>query len=169
MAAANNHADVAATLVEAGAVSQPHMMCLWPWRFACMHKLVIHVYRMWTLEMVKATRLYIGHVWTAAVQWQKYCWITALILHVWTGTIIFWVQKIVTGSARPSCLYWATSRLITPTVLCSHSNTPVDELLGKPYQDEMLALIASYQEQTGNKNDSLVNDNDDEFEEAKQS
>ena len=29
--------------------------------------------------------------------------------------------------------------------ICSHSNTPVDELLGKPYQDEMLALIESYQ------------------------
>ncbi len=55
-------------------------------------------------------------------------------------------------------------------MLCSHSNTPVDELLGKPYQDEMLALIASYQEQTGNKDDSLANeDNDDEFEEAEQS
>lgn len=32
-------------------------------------------------------------------------------------------------------------------MLCSHSNTPVDELLGKPYQDDMLALIESYQEQ----------------------
>ncbi len=54
-------------------------------------------------------------------------------------------------------------------VLCSHSNTPVDELLGKPYQDEMLALIASYQEQTGNKDDNLANeDNDDEIEEAEQ-
>ena len=29
---------------------------------------------------------------------------------------------------------------------CSHSNTPVDEALGKPYQDEMLALISSYQQ-----------------------
>ena len=76
---------------------------------------------------------------------------------------------MVTGCARPSCLCWATSRPITPNVLCSHSNTPVDELMGKPYQDEMLALIASYQEQTGNKDDSLANeDNDDEFEEAEQ-
>ena len=31
-------------------------------------------------------------------------------------------------------------------VFCSHSQTPVDELLGKPYQDEMLALIESYQD-----------------------
>lgn len=76
----------------------------------------------------------------------------------------------MTGSASPSCLCLTTSRCISPTVLCSHSNTPVDELLGKPYQDEMLALIASYQEQTGNKDDSLANeDNDDEFEEAEQS
>ena len=60
MAAANNHANVAATLVEAGAVSQPHdMFVLMMLR---MHKLAIHVYRMWTPEMLKATRLYIGHV-----------------------------------------------------------------------------------------------------------
>lgn len=57
-----------------------------------------------------------------------------------------------------------------PACLNSHSNTPVDELLGKPYQDEMLALIASYQEPTRNKDDSLANEgNDDEFEEAEQS
>ena len=30
-------------------------------------------------------------------------------------------------------------------VQCSHSNTPVDDALGKPYQDDMLALISSYQ------------------------
>ena len=32
------------------------------------------------------------------------------------------------------------------TLQCSHSNTPVDEALGKPYQDEMLALIRNYQQ-----------------------
>lgn len=31
---------------------------------------------------------------------------------------------------------------------CSHSNTPIDEALGKPYQDEILALISSYQQQS---------------------
>lgn len=36
--------------------------------------------------------------------------------------------------------------LASQLLCCSHSNTPVDELLGKPYQDEMLALIESYQD-----------------------
>ncbi len=66
MAAANNHADVAATLVEAGAVSRQHMTCQSMLQFATMmlymQKLAFHFYRMWTPEMLKATRLYIGHV-----------------------------------------------------------------------------------------------------------
>ena len=55
-----------------------------------------------------------------------------------------------------SCFTWR--------LLCSYSNTPVDELLGKPYQDEMLALIESFQD-TKSKADIEPPDND-EFDEA---
>ena len=49
-------------------------------------------------------------------------------------------------------------------VPCSHSNTPVDELLGKPYQDEMLALIESYQDKQSNKDGTIPDGEDnDEF------
>lgn len=52
----------------------------------------------------------------------------------------------------------------------SHSNTPVDELLGKPYQDEMLALIESYQDKQDNKDDIIADgDDNDEFDETEQS
>lgn len=44
---------------------------------------------------------------------------------------------------KPCDLHVSFSLTVAP---CSHSNTPVDELLGKPYQDEMLALIESYQD-----------------------
>lgn len=48
---------------------------------------------------------------------------------------------------------------------CSHSNTPVDELLGKPYQDEMLALIESYQDtktkESSDPPDELVDGQDE--------
>ena len=55
-------------------------------------------------------------------------------------------------------------------VPCSHSNTPVDELLGKPYQDEMLALIESYQDRQSNKDDMIAdNEDNDEFDETEQS
>lgn len=53
-------------------------------------------------------------------------------------------------------------------LLCSHSNTPVDELLGKPYQDEMLTLIESYQAKKGNEGNSTPQEDADEVEEAEQ-
>lgn len=50
---------------------------------------------------------------------------------------------------------------------CSHSNTPVDDALGKPYQDDMLALISSYQtsKDTGNGDAKSQDDADSDGEE----
>lgn len=51
-------------------------------------------------------------------------------------------------------------------VYCRHSQTPVDELLGKPYQDVMLAIIESYQDTKTNgdtepPDDSKIDEFDD--------
>ncbi|DBA74672.1 hypothetical protein WJX79_002453 [Trebouxia sp. C0005] len=110
MAAANNHADVAETLIEAGAdVDTRNAEGNTPLHWACLNG----------------------------------CSAVAKVL--------------LDKGANPACLN-------------RHSNTPVDELLGKPYQDEMLTLIASYQEQTGRKDSTVaIEDNDDEFAEAEQS
>ena len=52
-------------------------------------------------------------------------------------------------------------------VLRSHSQTPVDGLLGKPYQDVLLAIIESYQETKTTGATDPSNDLDtDQFDEA---
>lgn len=52
-------------------------------------------------------------------------------------------------------------------VFCSHSQTPVDELLGKPYQDVMLTIIESYQNtNTTGDTDPPDDSNTEEFDEA---
>ena len=52
-------------------------------------------------------------------------------------------------------------------MFCSHSQTPVDELLGKPYQDVMLTIIESYQDtKTSGGTDPPDDPNTDEFDEA---
>lgn len=86
MAAANGHADVAATLIDAGAeVDVRNAEGNTPLHWACLN------------GCIEVADILLGH-----------------------------------GAS--------------PASLNSHSNTPVDELLGKPYQDEMLALIESYQD-----------------------
>lgn len=76
-----------------------------------------------------------------------------------TGTATFVIRQ--NHAASTCCL--------KDILLCSHSNTPVDELLGKPYQDEMLALIESCQDPNikadSDPPDNTIND-DSEFDEA---
>ena len=83
-------------------------------------------------------------------------------------------QQVLTGITVYACylLTHLTNSADTHTsaygmVLCSHSQTPVDELLGKPYQDVMLTIIESYQHTKTNEDTDPPDDsNSDEFDEA---